>query len=121
MLPARHRLRRSSDFAATVRSARSGSRILVVHAHRSSTRTGQPVRVGFVVSRAVGNAVVRNRTKRRLRALAAQRIGALPEGLDVVVRAAPAAAQCDSGQLAQALDRCLERAVRQAVASSGRS
>jgi ribonuclease P protein component len=34
--------------------------------------TGEKVRVGFTASRKVGNAVVRNRAKRRLRAAAAE-------------------------------------------------
>lgn len=109
VLPARHRLRRPSDFAATVRAARSGSRTLVVHARRPSTRTGQPVRVGFVVSKAVGNAVVRNRTKRRLRALVAQRIGGWPSGVDIVVRAAPPSAAASFAVLGEALDASFER------------
>jgi len=50
------------------------------------------VLVGFVVSRAVGNAVTRNRVKRRLRHLAAKRIPTTPTGTDLVVRALPRSA-----------------------------
>lgn len=109
MLPARHRLRRSADFGAAVRAVRAGSRTLVVHATRQPTRVGEPVRVGFVVSKAVGNAVVRNRAKRRLRALVGDRLTVLPPGVDVVVRANPAAAHADTQELAQALERGLAR------------
>jgi ribonuclease P protein component len=114
VLPAGHRLRASSDFAATLRGpggARAGSTLVVVHANRSDARAGQPPRVGFVVSKGVGGAVVRNRTKRRLRALMAARILALPTGVDIVVRANPIAAQADSTALAAALDGCLARAL----------
>ncbi len=51
-----------------------------------------PTRVGFVVSKAVGNAVVRNRVKRRLRHLAASRLPDTPTTALVVVRALPTAA-----------------------------
>ena len=71
MLPGRHRLRASSDFTAVLRSprgVRTRSRLVVTHATQTDARTGAPPRVGLVVSKAVGNAVVRNRTKRRLRA-----------------------------------------------------
>ena len=53
----------------------------------------EPVaRVGFVVSKAVGNAVTRNRVKRRLRHLVAAALPTLPGGVELVVRALPAAA-----------------------------
>ena len=112
MLPAGHRLRASSDFAATFRGpggARAGSRLIVVHANQADARAGQPPRVGFVVSKAVGGAVVRNRTKRRLRALMAARVRSLPTGLDLVIRANPLAAQADSCSLGAELDALLAR------------
>ena len=112
MLPAGHRLRASSDFAATFRGprgARAGSTLIVVHANQTDARAGQPPRVGFVVSKAVGTAVVRNRTKRRLRALMAARLRDIPAGTDVVVRANPVAAQADSSALGAELDRLLGR------------
>ena len=112
MLPAGHRLRASSDFAATFRGpggARAGSTLIVVHANQADARAGQPPRVGFVVSKAVGGAVVRNRTKRRLRALMAARVGVLPSGTDVVNRANPVAAQANSALLGVELDNLLAR------------
>ena len=112
MLPAGHRLRASSDFAATFRGprgARAGSTLIVVHANQADARAGQPPRVGFVVSKAVGGAVVRNRTKRRLRALMAARVTAIPAGTDLVIRANPIAAQANSATLAADLDVLLAR------------
>jgi ribonuclease P protein component len=49
-------------------------------------------RIGFVVSAAVGNAVTRNRVKRRLRHLAATHVADTPVGIDIVIRALPRAA-----------------------------
>ncbi|MGV1008650.1 MAG: ribonuclease P protein component [Dermatophilaceae bacterium] len=114
MLPAPHRLRSSEDFRSATRvhgTARSGGRLMVVHVNRHARGPNDAVRVGFVVPKAVGGAVVRNRTKRRLRGLMAARLGRIPAGADVVVRAGPAAADATSGQLARDLDRLLERAV----------
>lgn len=48
-----------------------------------------PSRAGFVVSKAVGNAVRRNRIKRQLRHLVAGKLTSSPDSLDVVVRALP--------------------------------
>ena len=63
--------------------------------------------MGFVVSKAVGNAVVRGRTKRRLRAIAATRLSGIPAGLDIVVRAHPSAASADFTELEAAFGRAL--------------
>ena len=53
-------------------------------------------RIGFIVSGALGNAVTRNRVKRRLRHLAAAQVtdpaGIDPTGMDIVVHALPQAA-----------------------------
>ncbi len=77
-----------------------------------------PVRVGFVVSKAVGNAVVRNRVKRRLRAAVADQLrGPLaghPAGT-VVVRALPPAGTADWTELKSDLDSALVGALRKAA------
>jgi ribonuclease P protein component len=126
VLPAGSRLRRRADFVATLRSARGarGAGLLVVHVSTGSgssagddmadaapSSTGSAPRVGFVVSRAVGPAVTRNRVRRRLRHLVAARLDRLPSGSRVVVRALPASATASHAQLAAALERALERAV----------
>lgn len=68
--------------------------------------------MGFVVSRKVGNAVTRNRVKRRLRHLA--RDLASPFDTDVVVRALPSAAsepQRLGGDLSDAWSRAFSKAM----------
>lgn len=75
-----------------------------------STTDPHPVRVGFVVSKQVGNSVVRSRVQRRLRHVVAERLSELPVGHDLVVRAHPAAATAEWGRLVADLDRCLQRA-----------
>jgi ribonuclease P protein component len=113
VLPARHRLRDRADFTSAVRgpgASRAGGRLIVVHANRTDARAELPPRVGFVVSRAVGNAVVRNRTKRRLRAGVATRLSGIPAGFDLVVRANPAAADATFAELDSALGRQIDKA-----------
>ena len=114
MLPARHRLRTGAEFTAVTRrpgGARAGSRLLVVHANVTDSRAARPPRVGFVVSKKVGGAVVRNRVKRRLRAQVARLLPAIPPCVDIVVRAQPAAAVVDSSQLGAELERLLSSVV----------
>ena len=72
----------------------------------------EPARAGFVVSRAVGPAVVRNTVRRRLRHLMAAHLHRLPPGSRVVVRALPGSAAATYDQLSVALRRALDRAVR---------
>ncbi len=96
MLPDANRMRTSGDFSATVRAGLRVARpSLVVHARLATP----PTRVGFVVSKAVGNAVVRNRVKRRLRhsvrGLNLSPGYESPQNLHVVVRALPLAAKAD--------------------------
>mgnify|MGYP006339604597 FL=1 len=59
-----------------------------------------PSRAGFVVSKAVGGAVRRNRVKRQLRHLISARLASSPFALDVVVRALP-----QTGRLDEDLDQ----------------
>ena len=108
MLPGRARLTRSQDFTAAMRGGRRAGRPLVV-VHLGADPDSGPARVGFVTSKAVGNAVVRNQVRRRLRHQMSARLGALPDGALVVVRATPAAAGASSDQLGADLDRALTR------------
>jgi len=66
---------------------------------------------GFAVSKAVGGAVIRNRVKRRLRAIMADAVGTLPAGTSVVVRAQAAAATASYGDLRRDVTNALARAL----------
>lgn len=133
MLPPAHRLRTGEDFRRTVRGGRkAGTRTLVAHLAAPAAPEaalaegsgdtpdggvgGDVPRVGFAVSRAVGNAVARNRVKRRLRHLVRDRLGTLPAGGTLVVRALPPAAEADSARLARDLERALERILERPLA-----
>jgi ribonuclease P protein component len=108
VLPRAHRLTESDSFRRAVRTGRkAGSRTLVVHL---LVEPGDhPAQAGFVVSRAVGNAVTRNRVKRRLRHLAREQLDALPVAGVLVVRALPAAAGAPFDELRADLARCCQR------------
>ena len=86
---------------------------------QSELRAQPPARVGFVVSRAVGPAVVRNRVKRRLRHLVRDRLPQLQPGAVYAVRATPASATASYAELGEALDRCLVALDKRAGASPG--
>lgn len=104
-----HRLRKSRDFAAARREGKSwADRRLVLVARRTE---GEHSRFGFSVSKRVGNAVVRNRVKRRLKEAA--RVELLPHiesGWDFVVIARKDAAVADYHRLKNSLQRLFRRA-----------
>lgn len=81
----------------------------MVHLAAPDPESETPPRVGFVVSKAVGNAAVRNRVKRRLRHQAREHVTTLPGSAVLVVRALPAAAQASYEELATDLARSLHR------------
>lgn len=112
MLPAAHRLCDGDAFrSVTRRGERAGSRTLVAHLRlpeKVGVSDAAPL-VGFVVSRQVGSAVVRNRVKRRLRHSARAWLGTLPNGSALVVRARPSAAGASFESLSADLARTLTR------------
>ncbi|WP_417220113.1 ribonuclease P protein component [Arthrobacter sp.] len=119
MLPKKHRLRSPAGFSVTVRSgARSGRRNVVLYAlTHPETQQSVPSRYGFIVSKAVGNAVTRNLVKRRLRAVAAES-PAQDVGYDIVMRALPASAHASWSELSAEARSALESARRQAARRS---
>jgi ribonuclease P protein component len=123
VLPAAHRLTDGDAFRDAVRRGRrAGGPTLVVHL--VLTDDPQPPRVGLVVSRAVGNAVTRNRVKRRLRHLAREHVPALqglPGSAVLVVRAQPGAATASYAELGRELARCLGTATDKVLRPSGSS
>jgi ribonuclease P protein component len=87
------------------RRVRSGPVVV----HSLSTGEATDPRAGFVVSRKVGHAVVRNSVRRRLREQTRTRLSAVPPGTLLLVRALPDAAGASSVALGEALDGALRK------------
>ncbi len=110
------RVRRQADFDRIYRrNVYAADDTLVVQGCESGTTSS---RLGLSVSRRVGNAVVRNRWKRRIREAFRQQQAVLPAGLDLVVRPRRGAKLSFEAikrslpQLAQRIDRQLRRQLR---------
>lgn len=117
--PRLRRLKKRADFlriAASGRKAVSPGLVLQAAPGRNDGQEDPEIGLGFTVSRKVGNAVARNRARRRLHALAT---AVMPEkghaGMDYVIIGRAAAVKRPFGKLRtdllDALER-LERSVR---------
>ncbi|WP_171180721.1 ribonuclease P protein component [Ruegeria sp. HKCCD8929] len=60
-------LQKRADFLKAARARRQGTASMMVQARRRAPDEAEGIRVGFTCSKKVGNAVSRNRAKRRLR------------------------------------------------------
>ena len=106
MLPRKQRLTKRSEFAAVSRYGRVWrSRLLVVRARRHDR---EDARFGLSVSKRVGNAIVRNRVKRRLREIL-RHTDVIP-GWDIVISARQEAAAAAFAELRRSLHHVLRGA-----------
>lgn len=103
-----HRLRRAADFQRVRAVRRSwGHPLLVLYV---APNDGQTTRLGISVGRRVGNAVVRNRVKRRVREAVRHRYADLAPGHDLVFIARAPAATAAWPALRDAAEDLLRRA-----------
>lgn len=106
-----HRVTRGDDYRRTVRTGRRvGGAFCIIHAVFRAPET--PARFGFIVSKAVGNAVTRNLVRRRLKTIAQRALHAGFGDYDIVIRVLPAAAEASFADLEQEVERSLTRAMR---------
>jgi len=107
MLPRDQRLRAREDFQRVYRSGRGWAHPLMV-LHVVQRPAGK--RAGFSISKKVGNAVVRNRLRRRLREIVRSHVPGWKEGLDAVFVARPDAAAAPFEELAAVVAELARRA-----------
>jgi ribonuclease P protein component len=103
----KHRLTRSIDFQRVRRTGKSHAHPLAVLV---ALRNELPVtRMGVSAAKSVGNAVRRNRAKRRLREALRSHLPELAPGWDVVVIARPEVDDAEWNQLRAAIRELLQR------------
>lgn len=101
------RLTDSSEFERVYRQGTAfRGRLFSVHAFRNELGT---LRLGLSVSKKVGNAVVRNTLRRRLREVFGSVVAKAGSDLDLVVSARPAAADASFEELREEFLKALEK------------
>ncbi len=103
------RLRRGADFERVRANRRSWAHPLLVCSLAPAPDPGS-TRVGFIVGRRIGNAVTRNRVKRRMREAVRSLYPRLRSGHDLVLIARPPAAFASVSDLEAAIMTLAQRA-----------
>ncbi|MCB0176013.1 MAG: ribonuclease P protein component [Anaerolineae bacterium] len=102
----KYRLRRSSDFHRVRQVGKSNASSLMVLAFLQNEL--EHSRFGFVVSKRLGNAVQRNKIKRRMREAVRLRLSQIKPGFDMVIIARKPASSATFKAIDQSLVRLLE-------------
>lgn len=104
----RYSLKRSRDFQYVYRKGKSyGSHLMVLLV--APSREALP-RVGFSVSKKVGNSVVRNRVKRRMKESFRVRLPKVKPHVALVFVARPDAAQAEYKEIAKTMQYLMKKA-----------
>lgn len=100
------RLLRRPEFTRTMDA---GTKVVTPHLVLIGRRNDEALsKIGFIVSKKVGGAVIRNLVKRRLREIYRTRLHK-PVGLDLVVIARGLAAEADFDEVARSFHSALDR------------
>ena len=83
--PKSRRLTRTAEFGQVRQSGRKYRGELITLALASADNSNEPMRLGIIASRKVGNAVMRNRARRRIREIVRRHQHGVARGVWVVI------------------------------------
>ena len=104
------RLRQRADFLAAATGSKAPAAAFVLQARKRTEGDEGPVRIGFTVTKRTGNAVERNRVRRRLREIVRlAKTAPLRAGYDYVLVGRRAALSLTFARMAEEFDAALRR------------
>lgn len=108
MLSREYRIRKQAEFDKIYRQSkrfRSDGLTILVHFNNSRESV---TKFGIVVSKKIGNAVVRNKLKRQFRAIFRESILSLKSGLEIVVVAYPGIEKLSFAEINRVIENTLK-------------
>ena len=111
MLPKINRLTSSKDFQnITKTGVRVYSDAAVIYALANPT-SQKNAQVGFIVSKLVGNSVVRHKVSRQLRNIVKETLETIPGNIQIVIRALPKVTEIEFSELSKIITEGITKSI----------
>ena len=114
MLPKKHRLSRTKDFEkVTKNGVKVNTEIAVIYAI-ANPLTQNNSEIGLIVSKIVGNSVVRHKVSRQIRNVVKKIINKIPNNIQIVIRALPKINEKDFFEIENVLETAILKSIEKA-------
>ena len=114
MLPKQNRLTSTKDFQnVTKTGVRVYSDIAVIYALANPT-SQKNSEVGLIVSKVVGNSVVRHKVSRQLRNIVNESLETIPGNIQIVIRALPKVTEIEFSELSKMITDSVTKSIAKA-------
>ena len=111
MLPKKNRLTSTKDFQnVTKTGVRVYSDVAVIYALANPT-TQKNSEIGLIVSKVVGNSVVRHKVSRQIRNVVKEILETIPGNIQIVIRALPAITEKDFSEINKILSESINKSI----------
>lgn len=111
MLPKKNRLTSTKDFQnVTKTGVRVYSDVAVIYALANPT-SQKNSEIGLIVSKVVGNSVVRHKVSRQIRNVVKEMLETIPGNIQIVIRALPAITEKDFSEINKILSESINKSI----------
>ena len=111
MLPKKNRLTSTKDFQKITKTGvRVYSDVAVIYALANPT-SQKNSEIGLIVSKVVGNSVVRHKVSRQIRNVVKEILETIPGNIQIVIRALPAITEKDFSEINKILSESINKSI----------